>query len=410
MAVAVRDERGEPVRRQRGVGPLLASTGVSIAGDGAFITAAPLLAASLSDNPTAIATVSAAVYVPWLFVGLPAGVLADRWPKRLVMISADLFRAVLLGLFCILVVTKSASIVILVVTVILAGVPQCIFEPAAQSVIPAIIGSDKVMLDQVNGRFVALSLSGRAMIGPLLGAWTFTISRAVPFLADAISFVISAIFVSRLPHMPRTSVSSESVVGSIRAGFRHLHRSRELVVLAFGQAAYNFGYSAVVALFVLYSKAVLHIGPIGYAAYFAVLAVGGLLSGWFGTRFIRSAQAVQIQVVALTTQAVAWSAVALFADIWVTGAIFFIVGTINTLNTTALSTSRQRLAPRGSLGIIVVVFRLYSLGASAIGSFVGGWLADVFGLSAPMLAATVIQFASAIMVSIFGRARRVSVD
>ena len=103
-------DHGELVTRRHGVRPLLAATGVSIAGDGAFITAVPLLAASITKNPAAVATVTAAVYVPWLLFGLPAGVLADRWPKRLVMISADLFRAVALGLFCVLLATGSTSI------------------------------------------------------------------------------------------------------------------------------------------------------------------------------------------------------------------------------------------------------------------------------------------------------------
>jgi len=93
----------------RGVAPLLVSTGVSVAGDGAFAASAPLLAASLTHSPLAISTVTVATYVPWLVIGLPAGALVDRWPKRLVMVTADLVRAGVLAVLCVLVWTDRAA-------------------------------------------------------------------------------------------------------------------------------------------------------------------------------------------------------------------------------------------------------------------------------------------------------------
>src|SRR3954451_14535957 len=81
----------------RRAAPLLASTAISITGDGAFLAAAPLLAAALTRNPIAVSTVTAAVYVPWLVFGLPAGALVDRWHRRRVMVSADLARAAVLA-------------------------------------------------------------------------------------------------------------------------------------------------------------------------------------------------------------------------------------------------------------------------------------------------------------------------
>jgi len=83
--------------RTRGVAPLLASTAISVTGDGAFIAVAPLLAAALTSSPVAVSTVTAGFYVPWLAFGLPAGALADRWPRRRVMVVADLVRAFMLA-------------------------------------------------------------------------------------------------------------------------------------------------------------------------------------------------------------------------------------------------------------------------------------------------------------------------
>ena len=87
----------------------------------------------------------------------------------------------------------------------------------------------------------------------------------------------------------------------------------------------------------------------------------------------------------------AWILVALSANIWVTGAVFAGIGAMNILNTTAMTSARHRLAPEESLGRIVTLFRISSLGAGGIGALVGGWIAEHYGLAAPMIAGGVIQ-------------------
>src|SRR6185369_5989441 len=74
---------------RRGLRALLAASGVSAIGDGAFLAAAPLAAAAVTRDPAAVSIVAAAEYLPWLVVTPFAGVYVDRWPKRLVMIWAD---------------------------------------------------------------------------------------------------------------------------------------------------------------------------------------------------------------------------------------------------------------------------------------------------------------------------------
>src|SRR5947208_14932193 len=73
----------------RRVTPLLVATGISVNGDGAELAAAPLLAAALTQDPIAVSAVTAGVYLPWLAFRLPAGALADRCPRRRVMVSTD---------------------------------------------------------------------------------------------------------------------------------------------------------------------------------------------------------------------------------------------------------------------------------------------------------------------------------
>lgn len=120
---------GRPTRR--GLGLLLASTGVAITGQGMLTAAAPLLAASLTRDPFAVSAVTAASYAAWLLIGLPAGALVDRWPRRQVLVITDLLRAVVLGALTLLIATDRASVPALVLAVFLVGVGSCFFDPAA---------------------------------------------------------------------------------------------------------------------------------------------------------------------------------------------------------------------------------------------------------------------------------------
>ncbi|WP_405583334.1 MFS transporter [Streptomyces sp. NBC_01190] len=172
------------------VAPLLAATGISVTGDGAFLAAAPLLAASLTRDPLAVSTVTAAFYIPWLLVGLPAGALVDRWPRRLVMITADLIRAGILAGLAILVATGHAALAPLVAAILVVGIAQCFFDAASQSVIPVIVGRDKETLTKTNGRYWAIDTVGRSLAGPPIGSATFAASRMLPFAGDAASFVL----------------------------------------------------------------------------------------------------------------------------------------------------------------------------------------------------------------------------
>jgi MFS family permease len=403
VRVPARDDPTKTAQPQRGIRPLLIATGVSVSGDGALNTAAPLLAAGLTNDPVAVAVVTAAVYAPWLFVSLPAGALVDRWPKRAVMVWVNVIQAAVLALFCVLLIVDQFVFPALVVAVLLVNVAQCFFTPAAQTVIPAIIGPDQDALRRANGRYVSLDGIGRAMIGPLGGAWIYTISRILPFLADAVTFVIAALFLRRLPPVPPSPGPHEPVLGAVRTAFRHLCRTRELFVIAMGTTAYNIGYFAAIGIFPLYISDILHVGEIWFGVLFAVLAVAGTITGWLGTGLIRGMSDVEVRAVTLAVPGLVWLVAAVFPNIWVTVALFASVGATAVLAATTMNSACQRLAPEGSLGRITSIFRLFAVGAMGIGALIGGWVAAGWGLLAPVIIAGIVQVVAGSAVWIFRR-------
>jgi MFS family permease len=380
--------------KARGVGPLLASTAVSVTGDGALLAAAPLLAASLTRNPVAVSTVTAAFYLPWLLAGLPAGALVDRWARRPVMVAADIVRAVVLATLAALVVTGTANLPFLVATVLLVGVAQCFFDSAAQAMIPAIVGRDKEALTRTNGRFWALDTVGRSLIGPPIGSTSFALNKGLPFIGDALSFLVSAALVSRLPRVSAPKGPHESVIAAIRSGMQHLLRTRDLRVLALSLGAYNFGYNLAIATFVLYAKDVLGVADAGYGVLLAAMAIGGVLAGWRAAPITRRLSYRQALAIAHLIQGLVWVGVALTTNVVMVGILFVFLGAGSSLVSVAVGSARQALTPDELLGRVVSAFRLLGLGAAGLGALVGGVVADWQGLRAPMaVAATLLILA-----------------
>jgi MFS family permease len=374
----------------RGVGPLLGSTAISVTGDGAFIAAAPLLAASLTRDPLAISAVTAAFYLPWLLVGLAAGALVDRRARRPVLVIADLVRAVILAALAASVLTGAANMPLLVTAVLLVGVAQCFFDSAAQAVIPAIVGRDKEMLTRTNGRYWALDTVGRLLAGPPLGSAAFAVSKALPFIGDALTFLASAVLVSRLPRVPAPEGPHEGVLVAIRGGLQHLARTRDLLVLALSLGAYNFGYNVAIATFVLYAKDVLHVADAGYGFLLATMAIGGVVAGWRAAPLMRRLSYRQVQAAALVVQGIAWVGVA-FAPNWImASALLAILGAGSASVSVAVGSARQALTPDELLGRVVSAFRLVGLGTAGLGALVGGMIADWQGLRAPLLTAAAL--------------------
>lgn len=382
----VQELRPTPDNR-RGLGLLLASTGVAITGQGMVLTAGPLLAASLTRNPLAVSVVTAASYAAWLIIGLPSGALVDRWPLRAVMVITDLLRCVVLAIFAVLTVTGHAAVWSLTITVFLVGVGNCFFDPASQSAIPALVGRNSAALAHANGKLWALDTFGRGLIGPPLGAAAFGFAAALPFGVESAAFLASALFLSGLPRLGRSARPSRSPLSSdVREGVAFVAKHAELRALTLGMAAYNLGYSVSFAPLVLFAQDKLHLSNLGFGALVGTMAVGGVLGGWTGPRAAKRLSARAVYAIVLAAQGLAWLTIVLSHNAIAAGCALFVVGLASTTVSVVGGSARQLLTPDHLLGRMVSVVRLLGVGSAAVGALVGGAVATAAGIGAPFFA------------------------
>lgn len=390
------------VTARRGMRALLAAAFVSLTGDGALMAAAPLLAATLSPDPVAVSAVTAAAYLPWLVIGLPAGAMVDRWNRRTVMIGADLLRAGLLAVLVVLVVTGTASVALLAGLVFAVGMAGCFFDAASQATIPALVGRDEGDLTRANSQLWSADTLGRQLAGPPAGATGFTVSAALPFLGDLVSFLASAAFLTRIPRQPRGGVQRprQRTLHAVREGLAHLWSTPALRAALAWAVAYNLAYNSAYAMLVLYTTRTLGLSGSGYGMLVAVMAAGALAGAQLAPRLSAKAPAGAVMAGTLMVSALAWAALVLAPHLAVAVVALVVVGACTMLGTVVLGTIRQVNTPDRMLGRVVAAFRLFGIGASGLGALAGGALAHLWGLDAAFLAAPFLAVAGVLLIRI----------
>ncbi|HJY03493.1 MAG TPA: MFS transporter, partial [Streptosporangiaceae bacterium] len=122
---------------------------VSSTGDGAFNAALPLLAVTITRDPRLVSVVTAALFLPWMLLSLPAGALVDRYDRATLMWRAQAVQGAVVAAVAVLVVFRIAGIAVLGLAGLLLGSAEVIFSNAAQAVLPALV--PPALLARANG-------------------------------------------------------------------------------------------------------------------------------------------------------------------------------------------------------------------------------------------------------------------
>ncbi|MCC5478050.1 MFS transporter [Streptomyces barringtoniae] len=378
-------ERHAPAWRG-GFGRLWTAAVVSRFGDALRGAALPLLAASLTDRPLLIASVTACGYLPWVVFGLLGGAIADRVDQRRAMWTVDAVRGLLMGSFAVAVALGHASIALLVALAFTLTTLQTLFDNAATALLPALV--DGQALGSANARL----MTGQNIVGGLLGAPVVPVliaaGAAVPFAADSATFLAAAALVASLrTEAPERAAgpAGSSLRGEIAAGLRTLWHDRALRGLCTATALCNIGMGALIATLVVLVTGWLHAGTAGYAAATTAYTLGGLAGGalnrWVTARLgpLRTVLlAGAVQIGALVVMGSVRSLTALVAAL----AVFGCMGMLWNVNTTTLM---QQRTPAGLLGRVSSAFRTLAVAGAPLGALLGGAVATAWGRNTPAL-------------------------
>lgn len=363
---------------------------LSALGTGLTIVAAPLYVSARTSNALIVSATTGVAMLPWLLFALPAGVLVDRVDRRRLMVAIDWARTAAMGVLAVAILGGWSSIILLDLVLFLVNTGETAFEPAAQSMVPAVVPRNQ--LERANGWLVGGLTLTRYMIAGPLGGFMFIVAASIPFFANAGTYAASAILVGLVGGTyratpPRQSPSPEAP-GPPRwrawgAGLRFLFSQRMLRTMAILIGLLNVTLAAATAVLVLLAKERLHVGSVGYGSLFTCMAVGSLLGSAFGDRVIRRVTATWTIRIGLIVEALTHLTLALATNVYVVGVVMAAFGIHAALWTIVGSSLRQRLTPEHMLGRVSSATMFISTGGNCVGALLGGALAGAFGITAP---------------------------
>ncbi len=363
---------------------------ISSTGDGAFVAALPLLAVTISRDPRLVAVVTAAGYLPWMVLSLPAGALVDRYDRATLMWRAQAVQAAVVAAVAIGVIFRVANIAVLGLAGLLLGSAEVIFSNAAQAVLPTLVPPE--LLPKANGSQQASLTVGETFLGPPVGSLLFAAAATLPFALDAASFAGSA---ALLAGLPRTELSGTVTSGNRRPkirtqvaeGLRWLYRHRLLRVVAVLLGVFNFANQMGQAVLVLLATQTLHVGTRGYGLLLAVTALGSVAGGLVSPALTRRLGMLPTLIVSGAVDAAVFAGLGLAPDPAVAALMLAGQGFAVTMWNVVTVSLRQQVVPAHLLGRVNSVYRMLGWGLMPVGALAGGFVAHAAGLRAPYIVA-----------------------
>lgn len=266
-------ELGALLKRNRDFRRLFSATVVSLLGDWFSFVAVSGFVAEKTGRPGLAALVHAASVLPIFFLSPIAGVVADRWDRRRLMVAADLLRVVpALGLLAALRLESPALAIACILT--LSGI-SAFFEPAAGAATPNLVETGELSLAQaaMSSIWGSMLFVGAAL-GGLVAA---SLGRQTAVAIDAASFVVSALLIGGIRRPLRIGEAARAtLLGHLGELWRFIRRERivrALLVVKTGVGVAN----GIVGLLPAYALARFGAGDAGVGALLAARGVGALV-------------------------------------------------------------------------------------------------------------------------------------
>lgn len=366
---------------------------VSLLGSDVTLLAMPLLAVLvLGASPGEMGVLRAVQFVPE-FLALPIGVLVDRRPRRPLLIGADLSHGLLLTSIPVAALLGVLGMPQLYVVAVLSGALTVIFGVAYQAYLPWLVPA--AWLLEANSRLQTSRSAAHAAGPAVAGAVIQALSAPAAILLDAVSFVVSAVFVAwiRAPEPPPQPPSGRSLWPDIVDGLRIVVKQPVLRALTLSSATWNFFSGGLLdALYILYLSREVQLGPAQVAgvvtsaglAGIAGAMVCGRVSRWFGLGRTLIGGAC---LASLGTLAVPFIDPAEPLRLLGFIGVSVTVGFAQSLFFIGLSTLGQAFSPPEMLGRVMASRRFVLIGVVPFGALAGGYLGDTIGPRATLLVA-----------------------
>lgn len=262
--------------RNRNYNILWISLLFSMLGTEMVAVAFPLLIIASSRSPVLIGLVTATLAVTRMLANIPAGILADRWNRKKLMLVSQGMRALSAGGLAAVLLSGADFVPYMFAAAVIEGMFSSVFEPAEHAVLPLVVDGSQLpsAIARNSARpFVAL------LLGPAVAGLSFALRSYVPFLIDAAMLAASSLALGLLSlprHQAVPERSAASSTWSARDGFRWILRHPVIRSTIIWMIFVNLGVNALIVIIIAVSGEN-HVGYGDIGLMMTCLGAGGII-------------------------------------------------------------------------------------------------------------------------------------
>ena len=355
---------------------------VSDFGDSLTTLALLILVNQLTGSTAALATMAVVLAIPQVTFGLLAGVYVDRLDRKRIMIVSDVLRGMLVLGFT-LIGSRDQLWLLYLIGFVQATIGT-FFTPARGALTPQLVPPTGLLaansLAQTSR--IVFGLLGTAAAGVLIGAlgifWP-------AFTIDALTFVISALLVSRIAASSRGGApdspgDARSILRQLSAGLKLIVHTRVLLGVVVVAGVMMLGLGAVNVLFVPLMLNELQVPATWFGALEFAQTAGMVLSGGLVTLLAARFKPTWVVCIGAMALGIAIGLIALAANIWYVLPILFVVGSIVTPVQASIATLTQTSVADELLGRVGASLNALISTASLSSMALAGVLGDLIGI------------------------------
>ena len=337
---------------------------------------------------TLTSAVQAASLLPVLFVSLPAGVLADVFDRRRILVVLSLVMAVLAGTLAALTEAGLTTPAVLLVLTFLLGCGQALMNPAWQAIQPELVPREMI---PSAAALNSLNVNVARAVGPALAGLLIAASGpVVVFAVNAASFAVITLAVLSWHRPAEDRATAEHLLPALRSGTRYVRNAPGVRRILLRAALFVVPASALWALLPVTASRTLHLGAGGYGGLLAALGAGAIL----GALVIRPLRARvsdnALLAIATLLFAAGTAGCALLHDATLLALVLVPTGTGWMVNLSSLNTGLQLTLPAWVRARALALYLVVFMGGQGVGALLWGTVAGFTGLGPALLAAAAL--------------------
>jgi len=361
---------------------------VSLIGDAITPFALVWAVLDLTGSPTDVGLVIAAKTAPLVIFLLVGGVFADRLPRRVVMLAADVARMAIQAAVAALLLLHSAHIWELIVLQAFAGTATAFFNPASTGLTPMTVSTAR--LQEANA-LRGMSIASTGLVAPALaGLLIVTVGPGYALAIDAASFGVSAFYLARL-HLPaHINLPPQSFAHDLRDGWQEFTARTWVWLIVVGASFGNMMSAVWLVLAATWIKQG-HGGAGAWTAILVVSAAGALIGGATVLR-VKPRRPLLAACLVVLPNALPLVFLALRFPWETLVAAALVTGFGNMVFNTLWETTLQQHIPAASLSRVSAYDWLGSLALMPLGFAIAGPLAAALGARLMLGAGAAVAF------------------